>query len=100
MFRKSAERSIRYLDMVGVTGSISVAPTTHSGYSRIRGDLRDVPAFCGHSDYPFGLFSLLRDRGAELGGQSLLRKIPFLGALRLERHKRGRREQLTTVLVH
>jgi hypothetical protein len=47
---------------------------------RICRDLRDVPAFSGHSCCRFWPFSLCRERGADLAGQSLPPKFPFLGA--------------------
>ena len=63
------------------TGSTTTASaTTHSGHLRICGDLRDVPAFGGHSCCRFWPFSLCRTRGAVLAGQSLPPKFPFLGA--------------------
>ena len=43
--RSSAEE--HYLDMVGVTGSIPVAPTTHSRLLPRFGDSREMPASCG-----------------------------------------------------
>jgi hypothetical protein len=40
-------RRARFVDMVGVTGSIPVAPTTQSGYPALCGDLRPWPAIGG-----------------------------------------------------
>ena len=84
------------------TGSITTASaTTHSGHLRICRDLRDVAAFSGHSCCRFWPFSLCRERGIDLAGQSLPPKFPFLGAaLHLDVLGRQKGGQLSPVLVH
>ena len=44
---KTRVKPLSYLDMVGVTGSIPVAPTIHSSFSPTCGDLPNMPAIGG-----------------------------------------------------
>ena len=74
--------------MEGVTGSIPVAPTTHTGHLPICGDLPDLPAVGGLSWHRSRFFSLRRYSVPFFGVRSLPQKIPFraaelVGVLRL-----------------
>jgi hypothetical protein len=65
-------------DMVGVTGSIPVAPTTHSGFLPSSGDLPNVPAIGGLFCHAFRSPRLQADKVAEFGALSPALKFPFL----------------------
>ena len=73
---------VHYLDMVGVTGSIPVVPTTQSGLSGFFGDCRESPAIGGYFSSAILNSPVSALKSSHFGPVSLVRKFPFLAALR------------------
>src|SRR5262249_8949805 len=74
--RSSAEE--HYLDMVGVTGSIPVAPTTHSRFLPTCGDAPKMPTNGGLFQCVLFVSRSPGGQPADFGAQSVRRKIAFL----------------------
>jgi hypothetical protein len=85
--------------MEGVTGSIPVAPTTHTGHLPICGDLPNLPAVGGLSWHRSRFFGLRRYSVPFFGVRSLPQKILFLAAELLGAFWLRKAEQLSTLPV-
>jgi len=73
-----ALRESTNFDMVWVTGSIPVAPTTHSRFLPTCGDAPKMPTNGGLFHASFESPSLRKGQTANFGPQSPRQKIPFL----------------------
>ena len=78
LHKRTTSRVDHNLDMVGVTGSIPVAPTIQSGYSALCGDVRRWPAIGGPFCFQLAVSLFLSAHLPVLRRRSPRLKIPFL----------------------